>query len=354
MPTLTSFKAISYKHTYGQAGDLGHARRRQPHLAQGARRAPPAFAASASCSISSSPRRARVGPASGRSRSVVGTIDIDASDPLLEGATTSCAGCSTMSLRRPLMVKETYAGARLRAAKKRRAWLIRRPPSPTRTRSCSTPPAAASSAPRAAAFFDRCERREAILYVPAVVMWECSLLARVSRINLRRTVRAFFDDLFSNPAYQPLDVTPETGVPGGRAAIHARSVRRAHLRVGADHRPAAHHARRRDPRLRNRHGDLVIERTIAASTHGRYLVEPPGRAGAAPVLVGFHGYARGRRGAARTDARRFRRRTAGGWSPIQGCTVSTSAATNQVVASWMTRQDRELAIADNLRLRRRA
>ena len=63
---------------------------------------------------------------------------------------------------------------------------------------------------RAAAFFDRCERREAILYVPTVVMWECSLLARVSRINLRRTVRAFFDDLFSNPAYQPLDVTPET------------------------------------------------------------------------------------------------------------------------------------------------
>jgi PIN domain nuclease of toxin-antitoxin system len=64
--------------------------------------------------------------------------------------------------------------------------------------------------PRAAAFFNRCERREAILYVPTVVMWECSLLARVSRINLRRTVRAFFDDLFSNPAYQPVDVTPET------------------------------------------------------------------------------------------------------------------------------------------------
>ena len=64
--------------------------------------------------------------------------------------------------------------------------------------------------PRAAAFFNRCERREAILYVPTVGMWECSLLARVSRINLRRTVRAFFDDLFSNPAYQPLDATPET------------------------------------------------------------------------------------------------------------------------------------------------
>jgi PIN domain nuclease of toxin-antitoxin system len=63
--------------------------------------------------------------------------------------------------------------------------------------------------PRAAAFFERCERREAVLYVPAAVMWECSLLARVARINLRRSVRAFFDDLFSNPAYQPLDLTPE-------------------------------------------------------------------------------------------------------------------------------------------------
>jgi len=63
--------------------------------------------------------------------------------------------------------------------------------------------------PRAAAFFDRCERRAAILYVPTVVIWECSLLARVSRINLRRTVRAFFDDLFSNPAYQPIDITPQ-------------------------------------------------------------------------------------------------------------------------------------------------
>ena len=63
--------------------------------------------------------------------------------------------------------------------------------------------------PRAAAFFDRCERRESILYVPSAVIWECSLLARVSRINLRRSTRAFFDDLFSNPAYQPLDLTPE-------------------------------------------------------------------------------------------------------------------------------------------------
>ena len=63
--------------------------------------------------------------------------------------------------------------------------------------------------PGAGAFFSQCERQAAIIYVPAIVMLECGLLARVSRINLRRTVREFFDDLFSNPAYQPLDVTPE-------------------------------------------------------------------------------------------------------------------------------------------------
>ncbi len=62
---------------------------------------------------------------------------------------------------------------------------------------------------RAAALFEQCERQQAVLYVPAAVIWECTLLARVARINLRRTAREFFDDLFSNPAYHPLDLTPE-------------------------------------------------------------------------------------------------------------------------------------------------
>jgi PIN domain nuclease of toxin-antitoxin system len=61
--------------------------------------------------------------------------------------------------------------------------------------------------PKARAHFDACERRQAILYVPAVVMWECSLLARAVRVNLHRPLRGFFEDLFSNPAYQPLDLT---------------------------------------------------------------------------------------------------------------------------------------------------
>lgn len=62
---------------------------------------------------------------------------------------------------------------------------------------------------KAAAFYHRCERQQAILYVPMAVIWECSLLARASRINLRRNAREFFADLFSNPAYQPLDLTAE-------------------------------------------------------------------------------------------------------------------------------------------------
>jgi PIN domain nuclease of toxin-antitoxin system len=62
---------------------------------------------------------------------------------------------------------------------------------------------------RAAAIFHACERQQAAMYVPAIVMWEVALLARISRVNLRRTVRGFFDDLFSNPAYQPFDLTAE-------------------------------------------------------------------------------------------------------------------------------------------------
>ena len=63
--------------------------------------------------------------------------------------------------------------------------------------------------PKAAAMFDRCERQQAVIYVPTIVMWEVSLLARVSRVNLRRTARGFFDDLFSNPSYQPFDMTAD-------------------------------------------------------------------------------------------------------------------------------------------------
>lgn len=62
---------------------------------------------------------------------------------------------------------------------------------------------------RAADCFSACERREAMIYVPAAVLWEVSLLARVGRISLGRPLRAFVADLFSNPAYQPHELDSE-------------------------------------------------------------------------------------------------------------------------------------------------
>ena len=62
---------------------------------------------------------------------------------------------------------------------------------------------------RAAALFAAAERRAAVIYIPVAVMWECALLMRLGRIDLRRPLRVFFDDLFSNPAYQSIDLTPE-------------------------------------------------------------------------------------------------------------------------------------------------
>ena len=202
--------------------------------------------------------------------------------------------------------------------------------------------------PRAASFFDRCERREAILYVPAVVMWECSLLARVSRINLRRTVRAFFDDLFSNPSYQPLDVTPE------------QIFRADELRFTRDPFDALICAaaqtidlplitpRCADPRIRHGQGDRGDQSAPSPTgTHGRYLIEPPAAPGPAPLLVGFHGYGEDadvqlERHAPHSGADRWR------LVSIQGLHRFYQRRANEVVASWMTRQDRELAIADNL------
>lgn len=57
---------------------------------------------------------------------------------------------------------------------------------------------------RAAALFAACDAGEAILYVPIAVLWEISLLTRRRRIDLGRSLAAFADDLFSNPAYHPL------------------------------------------------------------------------------------------------------------------------------------------------------
>ena len=56
--------------------------------------------------VSAARASGRIGP----SRSVVGTIDLDASDPWLEGADEAVREMFTASLGRPLMVKETSPG----------------------------------------------------------------------------------------------------------------------------------------------------------------------------------------------------------------------------------------------------
>ena len=89
----------------------------------------------------------------------------------------------------------------------------------------------------------------------------------------------------------------------------------------------------------------VTVHSLAAATHGRYLVQPPaGRT--ACILFGFHGYAE----AAETQLERLQAIP----GADQALIVSVQALhrfyrgrTEEVVASWMTRQDRELALADN-------
>ena len=90
----------------------------------------------------------------------------------------------------------------------------------------------------------------------------------------------------------------------------------------------------------------MIERNIAAAIHGRYLVEAPARS-PSPLLVGFHGYAEG------ADQQLQRLQAIPGseqWIrvAVQGLHRFYRGRSRGVVASWMTSQDRELAIADNV------
>jgi len=91
----------------------------------------------------------------------------------------------------------------------------------------------------------------------------------------------------------------------------------------------------------------MIERSISVRTRGRYLVIPSQSAEPAPVLVGFHGYAE----RAETQLERLREIPGSErWTLVsmQGLHRFYQRRMEQVVASWTTRQDRELAVADNL------
>ena len=90
---------------------------------------------------------------------------------------------------------------------------------------------------------------------------------------------------------------------------------------------------------------MVHEHSIETRIHGRYLVSTPPGDGPHPWLLGFHGY--GEQAAQQLtvlDALDPDRR----WAhvSVQGLHRFYTRG-EEVVASWMTREDRELAIADN-------
>jgi predicted esterase len=89
-------------------------------------------------------------------------------------------------------------------------------------------------------------------------------------------------------------------------------------------------------------------RLVATRTHGRYLVAPPADAASpARALVGFHGY-----GQSAADMLDELRRLPGSerWllASVQALHRFYNLKRDRIVASWMTREDREQAIADNV------
>ena len=86
--------------------------------------------------------------------------------------------------------------------------------------------------------------------------------------------------------------------------------------------------------------------TIEARTHGRFLVRVPDAAPPWPVLVGFHGYAE--TAGDHMDALQTIPGTAE-WLlvSVQGLHRFYTRK-DRVVSSWMTREDRTLAISDNI------
>ena len=90
----------------------------------------------------------------------------------------------------------------------------------------------------------------------------------------------------------------------------------------------------------------ALEREIATRVHGRYLVEAPADPAGCPLLVGFHGYGES------ADRHLEELRRIPGASRWVLCAVQALHPfynrTGEVIASWMTRLQRERAIEDNL------
>jgi predicted esterase len=92
---------------------------------------------------------------------------------------------------------------------------------------------------------------------------------------------------------------------------------------------------------------VIAERTIATGTHGRYLVAPAHTSTPGATIVGFHGYAE----EATIQMERLRElRADEPWTlvSIQALHRFYRRDGRRIAASWMTREDRELMISDNV------
>ena len=92
--------------------------------------------------------------------------------------------------------------------------------------------------------------------------------------------------------------------------------------------------------------DIEVQ-LVPTITHGRVLVRAARAAARRGLLVGFHGYMEN---AAIQMKRLEEIPGASAWTlvSVQGLHRFYRGRTEEVVASWMTREDREVAIADNL------
>ena len=92
---------------------------------------------------------------------------------------------------------------------------------------------------------------------------------------------------------------------------------------------------------------MSVDREIVAQVHGRYLIEAPAEPRGCPLIVGFHGYGEN----AERHLEELRRLP--GSSRWVLCAVQALHPfynrTGDVIASWMTRLQRDHAIQDNLR-----
>lgn len=110
------------------------------------------------------------------------------------------------------------------------------------------------------------------------------------------------------------------------------------------------HARNAAVMLRamSRDDDAPRLRHAVTEVHGRYFVRPPRAPANAAWLIGFHGQSQ-TADAFLADLERTPGAESWLLASIQGLNRYYAGRSRSIVAAWMTSQDRDLAIADNVR-----